>query len=57
VPELRFFFDESVGRQDRVEQILRELEAERAVRGPIGEPAPESRDPEERPSDEPDGDE
>jgi ribosome-binding factor A len=57
VPELRFFFDESVGRQDRVEQILRELEAERAVRGPVGEPAPESRDPEERPSDEPVGDE
>jgi ribosome-binding factor A len=57
VPELRFFFDESVGRQDRIEQILRELEEERAARGPIGGVAPESQPPEERPSDEPDGDE
>jgi ribosome-binding factor A len=28
VPELQFQFDESVGHQDRVEQILRELHAE-----------------------------
>jgi ribosome-binding factor A len=33
VPELQFFFDESVGHQDRVEQILRELEQERTERG------------------------
>lgn len=57
VPELRFFFDESVGRQDRIEQILGELEKERAARGPIGEPAGEPQAPEEPPSDEPDGDE
>ena len=29
-PELRFFFDESVENQDRIERILQELEAERA---------------------------
>jgi ribosome-binding factor A len=57
VPELRFFFDESVGRQDRIEQILRELEEERSARGPVGEPAGEPQAPEEPPSDEPDGDE
>ena len=28
VPELKFEFDESVGHQDRVEQILRDLRAE-----------------------------
>ena len=32
VPELQFFFDDSVERQDRVEQILRDLDAERAER-------------------------
>lgn len=57
VPELRFFFDESVGRQDRIEQILRELEAERAARGTTDEAAGEPGTPEERPSDEPDGNE
>jgi ribosome-binding factor A len=30
VPELRFFFDESIENQDRIERILHELEAERA---------------------------
>jgi ribosome-binding factor A len=29
VPELQFFFDESVERQDRIERILRDLETER----------------------------
>jgi len=29
VPELEFRFDESIANQDRIEQILRELEAER----------------------------
>ncbi|HEV3485232.1 MAG TPA: 30S ribosome-binding factor RbfA [Vicinamibacterales bacterium] len=29
VPELQFFFDESVERGDRIEQILQELKAER----------------------------
>lgn len=29
VPELKFFFDESIERQDRIERILQEIEAER----------------------------
>jgi ribosome-binding factor A len=32
VPELQFFFDESVERQDRIEQILQDLNTERAER-------------------------
>jgi ribosome-binding factor A len=32
VPELQFFFDESVERQDRIERILQEISAERAGR-------------------------
>jgi ribosome-binding factor A len=32
VPEIEFHFDESVGHQDRVEQILRELHAEEEQR-------------------------
>jgi len=31
VPELQFFFDESVERQDRIERILQEIEAERSA--------------------------
>jgi ribosome-binding factor A len=34
VPELQFFFDESVEKQDRIEQILQDLERERAARPP-----------------------
>lgn len=34
VPELQFFFDEGIERQQRVEQILQELGAERAARAP-----------------------
>jgi ribosome-binding factor A len=34
VPELKFEFDESVGHQDRVEQILRDLKAEEEARTP-----------------------
>ena len=30
VPELQFFFDESIERHDRIERILQELQAERA---------------------------
>ena len=30
VPELQFFFDESVERQDRIERILQEIEAARS---------------------------
>jgi len=32
VPELQFFYDESVARQDRIEQILQDLKAEEAAR-------------------------
>src|SRR5262245_53185683 len=32
IPELKFFFDESIERQDRIEQILQDLSAERAER-------------------------
>jgi ribosome-binding factor A len=32
VPELEFRFDESIGHQDRIEQILRDLHAEEAHR-------------------------
>jgi len=32
VPELEFRFDESVGHQERIEQILRDLHAEEAAR-------------------------
>jgi ribosome-binding factor A len=49
VPELQFFFDESVGHQDRIEQIVQQLQQERAERG-----APS--DAEGLPPDDPDGD-
>ena len=39
VPELTFFFDESIGHTDRIEQILQDLKAEAAAR-----PAPDSDD-------------
>ena len=42
-PEIRFEFDESIGHQDRVEQLLGELAAERRVRSDSDED-PESDD-------------
>ena len=33
VPELQFFFDESIERQDRIERILQEIQAERVEAG------------------------
>ena len=42
VPELKFEFDESVGHQDRVEQILRDLKLEEAARA---DAVPDSPDP------------
>ena len=33
VPELEFFYDESIAHQDRIEQIIRELHDEEAERG------------------------
>ena len=35
IPELQFFFDESIERLDRVERILQELQAERAANAPV----------------------
>ena len=40
VPELQFFFDESVERLDRVERILQELQAERVERAEPTETTP-----------------
>ena len=42
VPELEFFFDESVEKQDRIEQILQELNQERATAPDAGERDPET---------------
>jgi ribosome-binding factor A len=42
VPELHFQFDESVGHQDRVEQILRELHEEEERRARVGEAGSQS---------------
>ena len=38
VPELEFFYDESIARNDRIEQILQDLKAERNE--PIGDDDP-----------------
>jgi ribosome-binding factor A len=35
VPEVHFFFDESIEQQDRIERIIQEIQTERATRGPI----------------------
>jgi ribosome-binding factor A len=37
VPEIEFRFDESIARQDRIEQILRDLHDERAAREQDGD--------------------
>ncbi|MGH9409663.1 MAG: 30S ribosome-binding factor RbfA [Vicinamibacterales bacterium] len=42
VPELEFFYDESIANQDRIERILQELKAETESRGD-GATAPEPR--------------
>jgi len=48
VPELEFRFDESIGHQDRIEQILRELHDEEARRtGQADAPAPPADDKDE----------
>ena len=43
VPELEFFYDESIAQGDRIEQILQDLKAEAAARSE-GAPAAESRE-------------
>jgi ribosome-binding factor A len=40
VPEMEFRFDESIGHQDRVERILRELHDQEAERAAAAEPDP-----------------
>jgi len=52
VPDLQFFFDESIGHQDRIERILQELNQERAER----EAAAGSEPPSDEPSNERNGD-
>jgi ribosome-binding factor A len=44
VPELTFFYDESIEQGDRVERILQELKMERAARPDPGDDTPGSRD-------------
>src|SRR4051812_30251386 len=40
VPELQFFYDQSIAHTDRIEQILQELKAEEAARPPVDVPPP-----------------
>jgi ribosome-binding factor A len=47
VPELQFFFDESIERQDRIEQILQDLNRERANM-PADDGAPDPGDQDHR---------
>lgn len=47
VPELSFLFDESIEKQDRIEKILQDINAERADAPDTGD-----RDPEQPPHDE-----
>jgi ribosome-binding factor A len=44
VPELQFFFDESVERGDRIEQILQELGEERRERSALPVTGPDERE-------------
>ncbi len=46
-PEVNFEFDESIGHQDRVEQLLREIADEHAD-APDAPDAPDASDPDER---------
>jgi ribosome-binding factor A len=41
VPQLEFFFDESIERGDRIEKILQDLSAERAAAAPDGTTQPD----------------
>jgi hypothetical protein len=50
VPELQFFFDEIIEKQDRIERILLDLERERAERPPVNGAAPETMTATNRPA-------
>jgi len=45
-PEIHFAFDESIGHQDRVEQLLKEIADEQATEAT--EPVPDASEPDER---------
>ena len=45
VPELQFFYDQSVANHDRIEQILQDLKAEEAARPPAAETPDPSNEP------------
>ena len=45
VPELQFFYDESVATHDRIERILQDLKAEEAARPPAAETPDPSNEP------------
>jgi ribosome-binding factor A len=47
VPELQFFFDESIERGDRIEQILQELNAERRDESAHAATGPDEREDDE----------
>jgi ribosome-binding factor A len=47
VPEIRFEFDKAVEHQDRIEQILLDLEAERRARADAATGGPPDSDPED----------
>ena len=48
IPELTFFYDESIERQDRIERILLDLEAERAANAAAGEGQAGDDDPDDK---------
>ena len=48
VPELQFFYDESIERQDRIERIMLDLQAERAEHPHLNELAARNDDPDDK---------
>jgi len=48
VPELDFFYDESIERQDRIERIMLDLQAERAEHPHLNELATRNDDPDDK---------
>lgn len=48
VPELEFFYDESIERQDRIERIMLDLQAQRAEHPHLNELAARNDDPDDK---------
>ncbi len=48
VPELEFVYDESIERQDRIEQLIRDIHANEAA--PEGEPGPDAAEDDDDPN-------